>query len=387
MDFALNEDQELFRGTLRKFLNNIGRTEVAREFINGNAALSEKAAAGLAELGSAAIPVPEQYDGLGLGPLDLVPFFEETGRALLPGVYVETLALAVPLLSKYGTEAQKEQYLPEISAGAVSVTLAFLEAGKSFNPDAIACRANRDGEDFIISGVKTLVPRADLYIVAARTEENDEGKGITLFLIDQADVSSSRGLKVMDETQDVVELTFNEVKVPQSQVLGTVGQGWPALHEGLLNFNAALSSMMVGAMDEIVSMAAEYSKIRIQFNQPIGRFQAIKHRIVNMKLDLETARSLSYYANWAVENQSEDREAAVHSARSFNTEALNRLASDNIQIHGGIGFTEEIDCHLFLKRARYYANYLGSIRGSRKQIAQGLAWAVPSDERTAVPIG
>ncbi|MFS0575742.1 acyl-CoA dehydrogenase family protein [Sporosarcina sp. 179-K 3D1 HS] len=387
MDFSLSEDQELFRGTLKKYLNHVGRTDVAREFIKGNTTVAEEVSAGLAELGSTAIPVSEPYDGLGLGPLDLIPFFEETGRALVPGVHVETLALAVPLLEKYGTEAQKEKYLPEIASGSITATLAWLEAGKSYDPDGITCRAQQDGDDFIIDGVKTLVPCGDVFLALVRTAEGSKGEGLSLILIEQVEGVSMRKLNVLDETQHVVELTLNQVKVPQSQVVGAVGDGWNILQDGLLSFNAALSSSMVGAMDEIVSMAAEYAKIRIQFNQPIGRFQAIKHRIVNMKLDLETARSLSYYANWAVENQTDDRKAAVHSARSFNTEAFIRLASDNIQIHGGIGFTEEIDCHLFLKRARYYQNYLGSVRKSRGHIAEGLDWSAKKSERDVVSIG
>ncbi|MEK3937169.1 acyl-CoA dehydrogenase family protein [Sporosarcina sp. FSL W7-1349] len=387
MDFSLSEDQEMFRGTLRKYLNHVGGTDVAREFIKGNTTLVDEVSTGLAELGSTAIPVSEEYDGLGLGPLDLVPFFEESGRVLVPGVQAETLALAVPLLEKYGTEEQKKKYLPGIASGSITVTLAWLEAGKSYGPDEITCLARQEGDDLILDGVKMLVPHGDVYLVLAKTAEGIGGEGLSLILVDQTEGITTRRLNVLDETQYVVELTMDQVKVPKSQVLGAVGQGWDVLQEGLLSFNAALSAMMVGAMDEIVSMAAEYSKIRIQFNQPIGRFQAIKHRIVNMKLDLETARSLSYYANWAVENQTADREAAVYSARSFTTEAFARLAADNIQIHGGIGFTEEIDCHLFLKRARYYQNYLGSVRKSRERIAEGLDWSAKKSERDVVSIG
>ncbi|WP_259455561.1 acyl-CoA dehydrogenase family protein [Bacillus sp. PK3_68] len=145
----------------------------------------------------------------------------------------------------------------------------------------------------------------------------------------------------------------------------------------MIAVNAALASVMVGGMEAIVEMAAEYAKIREQFGQPIGRFQAIKHKIVDMKVDLEMARSLAYYANWALENEPEDRVQAIVCARLFAAEAYNKAAANNIQIHGGIGFTEEIDCHLYVKRARFYENYLGSTQSYYEKAAAALGWCEP----------
>lgn len=377
MDFALSEEQEMFRGYLRKYLDDAGQTKVAREFIKGDMQSLEKANEGLAELGCTGINISESYEGLGLGSLDLVPVFEEIGRALLPGVYLETMALAVPLLEKYGSEEQKEKYLPEIASGSRSVTLAWSEPQKGYNPDEITCFAREEGDSLVINGVKSLVPEgelADTYLLLVRTSDGSMGEGLSLVLIDQIDGMEMKTQKCVDETKQLTEITFHQVKVLKRQLLGSIHQGWSILQEGLLYLNAALSSQMVGGIEKVVEMSTEYAKIREQFGQPIGRFQAIKHRIVDMKLELETARSLSYYANWSLESEEEDREAAIFSARAFATEAYIRVASHNIQIHGGIGFTEEMDCQLYLKRARYLESYLGSTSHYNEQIALALRW-------------
>ncbi|WOV84874.1 acyl-CoA/acyl-ACP dehydrogenase [Sporosarcina jeotgali] len=381
MDFALSEEQELFRTAIRKYMNNLNGTEAARAVIDGKLDVVKSAASGLAEMGVTAIPVSEESDGLGLGALDLVPVFEETGRVLLPGSQLETLALAVPLLESFGTPAQKAARLPNVASGASTISVAWYEKGTSLFPNSFCCVAAKTENGYALTGTKTLVPvigDPDVFITGAQTAE-----GKSLFLVKASDLSSVRTLSVVDETQQLAEVTFDAAP---GELLGEPGNAADMLKHGLLHFNAALCSSMVGGMDELVKMTAEYAKIRVQFNQPIGRFQAIKHGIVNMKLDLETARSLSYYAAWAVETDAVDKVAAVHSARSFISKAYIKAAGDSIQIHGGIGFTEELDVQLFLKRARYYENYFGSVRDSRKATAHSLGWHSVPAKRDAVPV-
>ncbi|WP_432354304.1 acyl-CoA dehydrogenase family protein [Sporosarcina sp. A2] len=381
MDFALSEEQELFRTAIRKYMNDLDRTEAARAVIKGKLDVVDKATSGLAEMGVTAIPVSEELDGLGLGALDLVPVFEETGRVLLPGLQLETLALAVPLLEAFGTTAQKAARLPNIAVGESSVSIAWYERDGSLFPNAFSCIAAKTESGYALTGTKTLVPvigDPDTFIVGAQTAE-----GKSFFLVKSSDVASIQRLSVLDETQHLAKIELNQAP---GELLGEPGHAADMLKEGLLHFNAALCSSMVGGMDELVKMTAEYAKIRVQFNQPIGRFQAIKHGIVNMKLDLETARSLSYYAAWAVETDATDKIAAVHSARSFVSKAFIKAAGDSIQIHGGIGFTEELDVQLYLKRARYYDNYFGSVRDSRKATAHSLGWHSTTAKRDAVPV-
>ncbi|MEB2627898.1 acyl-CoA dehydrogenase family protein [Peribacillus frigoritolerans] len=378
VDFSLNQEQEMFRGYVRKYLDGAGQTKTARAYIEGETGSLRAILSGLADLGCTSINISEGHGGMGLGPLDLIPVLEETGRSLLPGLYLETNALAVPLIEKFGTEEQKDRYLAEISAGTKTFSLAWLEPGGSYGPSGINLEAKSLNGRLILSGVKSMVPDAELadhYIVLVRTGKGKRNEGITLLIVDRNETNVTiESQKNIDETRHLAALAFNDVEIPMDQILGSMHQGWDAIQEGLLSFNAALSAVIVGCMEKVVEMAAEYAKIREQFGQPIGRFQAIKHRIVDMKMDLETARSLAYYANWALESGAEDRVQAISCARIFATKAFVRISSDNIQIHGGIGFTEEMDCHLFVKRARFYENYLGSTEQYYKQAATALGW-------------
>ena len=378
MDFSLNEDQEMFRGSVRKYLDAAGQTKIAREFAKDNSSLLNKAWNGLAQLGCMGITVKEEYGGAELNTVDMVPVLEELGRALLPGLYLETVAFAAPMIEKFGTHEQKEKYLPGIADGTRTISLAWIEPGKNFDLDSIQMTAKLDEESVILTGTKSLVPEGDLadtYLVIVRTEEEGEKPGISLILVDRIEEGvDCRILQSMDETRHLAEVTFKNVTVTKSQILGDLSKGKSAIEDGLLHMNAALASIMVGGMDRIVEMCAEYAKIRVQFGQPIGRFQAIKHRIADMKLDLETARSLSYYAVWAMDEKADDAAVAVNSARAFITEAYLRLVGYAIQIHGGIGVTEELDCHLYLKRAQYYQTYLGNTRLYREKAAMALNW-------------
>jgi|SRR5690625_1477428 len=383
MDFALNEDQEMFRTYLRKYLDEVGQTNVAREFIKGKTDKFAEVMSGLAELGATAINIPEESDGLGLGAVDLVPVLEEMGRVVLPGIYLETMAFAVPLLKKYGTAEQKAKYLPGIAAGSKSISLAWLEPGKDYSLNQMECTVKEEGDALVVNGVKELVPDgdlADVFMVVVNSS-NDE---ISLMLIDRDDELPIRLQKCVDESRHLAEITFDQWTVPKNQLLGSWDQGKEMLEEGILNLNAGLSSLLVGGMEKVVDMAVEYANIREQFGQPIGRFQAIKHTIVDMKMDLEMARSLSYYASWVLEEMdTKEQKAAVYSARAFATDAFIRLASQNIQIHGGVGFTEEFDCHLFLKRARFYEHYLGSVRDYNERLASALGWTETSNNLKA----
>ncbi len=378
MDFSLNQEQEMFRSYVRKYLDDMGQTKVAREIIEGNTSSLKTLYTGLAELGCMGVNVSEEYGGMGLGQLDLVPILEETGRALLPGLYLETNALAVPLLEKYGTDEQKANYLPAIANGDHTFTVAWLEPGGNYKPNHVRLNATLQGDVLILNGVKTLVPEAELadsILTLVRTSDGEHNRGVSLVIIDKDKVTLQlKQQKNLDQTRLLSEVIFDEVQVSRHHILGPIDHGWDVLLEGLLSFNAALCATIVGSMDKIVETTVEYATIREQFNQPIGRFQAIKHRLVDMKLDLETARSLAYYANWAITSKPDDQVEAILSARLFATDAFIKVASDSIQIHGGIGFTEELDCHLYVKRARFYENYLGSTQQYYEQTAIALGW-------------
>ena len=377
MDFSLTEEQEMFRTQIGKMLEDFEHTKVTRDVMNNNTeslnALNEK----LVEMGVPAITIPEQYGGLELEPLNLAPIYEELGRALVPGILMETVSFVVPLLKKYGTEKQKQIFLPAIAMGEKLFSIATLEPNSDFSPTGIQTSLTKVDDGYVLNGVKTAIPHGELansLLVVARTNKENETDGLSLVLIDNVEKITMRKLNSIDNAKQLAEITFNDFPITNEQILGELDEGWKQLQEGLLHFNAALCIYLVGAMENVVNMANEYAKIREQFGQPIGRFQAIKHRIVDMKVDLDIAKSLSYYANWVLGTDEPDREAAIYSARKYATEKLIEISEHNIQIHGGIGFTEEIDCHLYVKRARYYQHYLGSPTFYEDLVADAMGW-------------
>lgn len=382
MDFSLNQEQEMFREFLQKYINDMENTQITRDYIDNKIDNVQQVLAGIHELGCAQLNIPEIYGGMGLGKLDLVPIMEEFGRYLTPGVFLETSAFAVPLIEQYGTNEQKEMYLTKIADGT-TFTIAWLEPGNSYREVGIQLAAELSDDTLVLNGVKTQVPDVELaqfIIVPVRVNS-----GITLVIVDK----NAEGIELLpqqsiDATRKLSEMTFTNVKVATTNIVGAIGDGWEILQEALLAYNAALSSVVVGAMERIVQQASEYANIREQFGNPIGRYQAIKHRIVDMKLDLETTRSLSYYANWALETNAEDCVQAICSARIFSIDAFIKAASHNIQIHGGIGFTEEIDCHLYVKRARFYEHYLGSTEQYYERAIDALNWTAIAEKKEQV---
>lgn len=381
MDFSLTEDQEMFRTHIKKVLDDFEQTKVTRDVIKNKTESYDALNQTLAEMGVTAITIPEQYDGLDLEALDLVPTYEELGRALAPGLLMETISLVVPLIKKYGTEEQKQTYLPAIATGEKVFSVAALDPKSDFSESGIQASITKATDGYVLNGVKTAIPHGEAasgLLVIARTNDTDK---LSLVIIDNLSAVTIKKLHAIDPAKQLVEVTFDNLQIEAEQILGEVDQGWEQLQEGLLHFNAALSTYIVGAMESVVHMATEYAKIREQFGQPIGRFQAIKHSIVDMKVDLDIARSLSYYANWVLETDEPDRVAAVYSARTYATEKFIGVSEHNIQVHGGIGFTEEIDCHLYVKRARYYQNYLGSSAFYEKEIENALGWSIKGGER------
>src|SRR5699024_4926911 len=198
-----------------------------------------------------------------------------------------------------------------------------------FSPAGIQASLTSSGDGYVLNGIKTAIPHGEAatgLLVLARTNEEDARDGLSLIVIDDLSEIKLKKLHAIDSAKQLVEATYDKVAIRSDQVLGEVDQGWTQLQEGLLHFNAALSTYIVGAMENVVHMATEYANIREQFGQPIGRFQAIKHSIVDMKVDLDIAKSLSYYANWVLETDEPDRVAAVYSARTYATQKFIRVS-------------------------------------------------------------
>lgn len=371
MYFSLTKEQQLFRTSIKKYLASQEKTMIARLFMSGDTSRANSVWSGLAELGAMAINLPEEYGGADLTQVDLLPIFEEVGRVLLPGVYAETVAFATPVLLAYGTDTQKAQYLPQIAVGEKKCSIAIAEPyTNSFDEADIEMTAQKTADGYVLNGVKTFVidgDAVDLLFVAAKLDEK-----VSLFIVDGEAVQwQTKRLQVIDETVGVTEVEFTQFLIPNTAI---VAGGWEAVQYGVQHLQAALSAISVGAMEEVVEMSAEYAKTREQFGHPIGVFQAVKHRIVDMKVELDLARSLSYYANWSLAEQQALAASDVAVARAFTAEAFVEVAAHSIQMHGGIGYTTEIDCHLFLKRARLWESYLGSVQDLYETIIHEQGW-------------
>jgi alkylation response protein AidB-like acyl-CoA dehydrogenase len=301
--------------------------------------------------------IPEEYGGAGFTFMEQAVLMEEMGRALFPSPFLSTVVLGADLILGAGTEEQKRELLPGVASGERTVAVAQVEANGSWGADGIAMIAKKDGSDLILDGTKSFVVdghTADTLIVVVRTDDTSTGEdGISLVAID-ADAAglTRRRLETMDMTRKQAEIVFEGVRVAAGSILGTEGTGWAALQDTLTRAIVALAFEQVGGAQKCLEMSVQYAKDRVQFGRPIGSFQAIKHKCADMLVAVESAKSAAYYAGWAVASGDDEQRIVAPLAKSFCSEAFFHCAAENIQIHGGIGFTWEHDAHLYFKRAK-----------------------------------
>ena len=374
MDFAFSEEQEQLRKEARGFLAKESPASRVRKVMDTADAFDEGLWNKLVENGWTALGIPEEYGGFGTF-LDLVVVLEEAGRHLLPGPFFSTMALAVPALLEAGTEAQKKQVLSAIAAGEARATLAVTEPSGRWDAEGVGLRAQPAGEGWKLDGIKLFVPDAgvaDHIVVAARTRASGED-GVTLFLVAGGTPGIAvTPMKTLDRTRRWYEVKFEGVSLPAAAVLGQVDQGWPAHKRVLESASAALCAEMVGGASHVLETSVEYAKTRQQFGKPIGIYQAVSHKLSDMLLEVESARSATYYAAWAVDADAPDRALASSMAKAYVSDAYRRAAGNGIQVHGGIGFTWEHDMHLYFKRAKASEVTLGDATYHRELVAQAL---------------
>jgi alkylation response protein AidB-like acyl-CoA dehydrogenase len=367
MNFAFSEEQEELRSSVRRFLEDKSpMTEVRRlmETSEGYDAAVWKQMG--EQLGLQAIAIPEEYGGVGFGYVELTVIFEEMGGALLCSPYFATVALAANALLSSGDESAKKDLLPGIASGETIATLALTEDTGRWDLDAVSLAATAKGGDWTLDGHKMFVidgNTANLILVAART-----GKGVSLFAVqgDAAGVTRT-ALATMDQTRKQARIEFSNTP---ARLVGEEGGAGPALSRTLDLAAVALAAEQVGGAQRCLDMAVDYAKTRIQFGRPIGSFQAIKHKCADMLLEVESAKSAAYYAGWAAAEDSEELPVVASLAKSYCSEAYFHAAAENIQIHGGIGFTWEHDAHLYFKRAKSSELLLGDPSYHRELLAQ-----------------
>jgi alkylation response protein AidB-like acyl-CoA dehydrogenase len=378
MDFTTTDEQEQMREAAAELVDSLGQIDPARQQIDGEDAAVGDVWDELSEADYTALTIPFEYGGLGEGILYLALILEVTGRVALPGPYPETAAVGVPLLASLGTETQKERYLTEIAAGDHRMTVALLEPEAEDPPHGIQLSAEEagDGDGFVLSGTKTLVPyggTADTVIVAARTDEGTGYDAVSLFLVEPSTLDATH-LDSVDKTRPVYELAFDDVSVTQEALLGPLHGGGDALERALDRYEISLSAMLVGAAERAVELSVEHGQNRVQYGHPIGRYQAMKHRTADMWMDLQASRSLCYAAAWELANDRESAPRTVSAAKAYLSENAASLFHDDIQNHGGIGFTTDHDAHIYAKQAKSLEHYPRSADFHWERVAE--AWRV-----------
>ena len=367
MNFAFSEEQEELRRSVRRFLDDKSPESEVRRLMETPEGYDPAVWRQMREqLGLQGLAVPEEYGGSGYTYVELVVVFEEMGRALLPAPYFSTVALAANAVVASGDDGAKKEHLPGIASGETIATLAFTEESGRWDEQGITIPATKSGDGYSLSGTKMFVldgHTADLVLVAARTDA-----GVSLFAVDAAASGLTRTpLNTMDQTRKQARLEFSDTP---AKLVGTEGQGWATLSKTLDLAAVALAAEQVGGAQRCLDMSVEYAKVRVQFGRPIGSFQAIKHKCADMLLEVESAKSAAYYAGWCAAELNDELPSVASLAKAYCSEAYFHAAAENIQIHGGIGFTWEHPAHLYFKRAKSSELLLGDPTYHRELLAQ-----------------
>ncbi len=375
MDIGFSEEQELLREAARKFLDAECTTRFVRERMAEAAACTDKFWAQIAEQGWLGILFAEEDGGSGLGLVDLVVLMEEMGRAVMPGPYFATALLGGGAIAAAGSPAQRREYLPQIAAGALKATLALSEPSARWDAAGITLPARETRGGFALSGTKLFVADAhlaDVIVVAARSRDGSTMEdGVSLFLVPRdAPGLSVRVLPSIDETRKLCEVRLDAVEVPRAALLGPLHDGWPALSRVVDRAIVALAAEMCGGAQRVLDMTVDYAKLRTTFGKPIGSYQGVKHKCADMLVDIENAKSLTYYAAWAADERLDELPLAASMAKAYASDAGRKVAAAGIQLHGGIGMTWEHDLQLYLKRAKASEIAFGDATWHRERVAR-----------------
>jgi alkylation response protein AidB-like acyl-CoA dehydrogenase len=358
MNFDFSDDQKQLRDEARKFLTEKCPPKAVRNVLDGKEPYDRGLWKGLAEMGFLGVAIPEAYGGAGAGHLELCVIAEEMGRALAPVPFSSTVYLAAEAILLAGSEAQKRKWLPAIAAGEAIGTLALFEGTGNPSPQGVKLSAVGGS----LNGVKKPVPDgaiADFAIVAARTGPGERETDIGLFLVDlKAGGVEAKTLTNLDPSRGQAELTFKNCK---AEPLGAAKQDWAILTQVLDRAAVLMAFEQVGGADRALEMGRDYALDRIAFGRPIGSFQAVKHMLADMYVSATLARSNCYYGAWALSTNASELPEAAAAARISATQAFQHCAKNNIQVHGGMGFTWEFDCHMYYRRANTTALGLGSL--------------------------
>jgi len=353
MEFDFSPDQKQLRDQARRFLADRCDRTAVRAVLDGPQSYDAELWKGLGELGYLGAAIPEAYGGLGAGYLELCVIAEELGRAVAPVPFSSSIALAAEAILRAGSQEQKQKYLPRLASGEAIGCLALVEGTGRISPDAV--RATVSGGR--VSGTKAPVTDgdiADFAVVAAR-----DGNAVSLHIVDLGGKGVRREtLPSVDPTRSQARITFDQAA---AEPLGAAADGWKVLTEVFDRAAVLMAFEQIGGADRALEMARDYAKERFAFGRPIGSLQAIKHMLADMYVSATLARSNCYYGAWALSTGAAELPEAAATSRVSATQAYQHCAKNNIQVHGGMGFTWEFDCHLHYRRSNLLAVQIGSL--------------------------
>ncbi|MBX9645877.1 MAG: acyl-CoA/acyl-ACP dehydrogenase [Xanthobacteraceae bacterium] len=375
MALVLTEEQSMLRDSARGLISDKAPVSHLRQLRDGKDAtgFSRELWKTFAEMGFAGLLIPENFGGSGLGCVEAGVVMEEIGRTLMPSPFLSTAVLAASALTRGGSEAQKAAHLPKISNGSLLAAFA-IDEGAKHRPLQTKLQAVRSGNGFKLSGAKAFVVdghTADLLIVAARSAgAAGERNGLTLFLVDPKAKGIAIERTAMVDSHNAARIEFANVEVNADQVLGEVDQGG-ALLEGLLNVGrGAVASEMVGLSEEVFGRTVIYLKERKQFGKLIGEFQALQHRAAELYIDIEITRAAVLKALQTLDGDFEKAGAAVAVAKARAGATATRAVQEGVQMHGGMGMTDQFDIGFFMKRARVCQELFGDANYHADQLAR-----------------
>jgi alkylation response protein AidB-like acyl-CoA dehydrogenase len=373
MDLTLSEEQKMLKDMARDFLTDKFPKAVVKEIEESESGYSPEVWKEMAELGWMGLVFPEEYGGAEMTFLDLAMLLEEMGAACLPGPYFSTVMLGgLPILA-FGTDAQKQEYLPGIAGGEIIFTTALTEASASYNAADVKVAATADGDAYVLNGTKLFVPDAnvtDYMLVVARTGDGAGPEdGITVFIVDAKSPGISTTVLKTIANDKLCEVVFDQVKVPKENILGGLDQGWSVVKEIVARAAVGKCCEMVGCLQQALDMTIEYAKERKQYDRPIGSFQVIQHYCADMATDVDGTRLSTYQAAWRVSGGLPcTQEVAV--AKAWAGQACQRVMALAHQIHGAIGVTIDHDLQYYTRRAKAAEVTFGDAEFYREVVAQ-----------------
>src|SRR3954468_14530502 len=375
MPLLLTEEQSMLRDSARGLISDHAPVAHLRKLRDSRdeTGFSRELWATFAEMGFAGLLIPEEHGGSGLGAVEAGVVMEEIGRTLMPSPFFSNSVLAASALARGGSAAQQSEHLPKLASGALLATLA-IDEGAKHRPTNIAMRAVQSGNGFRLDGAKALVVDghvADLLIVAARSAGSaGDREGLTLFLVDPKARGVSVERTVLVDAHNAARIVFDNVEVDADHVLGEV-DGGAALLDGVLDLGrAAVASEMVGLSEEVFGRTVAYLRERKQFGKAIGEFQALQHRAAELYIDIEITRAAVLKAQQALDARTLNAAAAVAVAKSRAGTTATRAVQEGVQMHGGMGMTDQFDIGFFMKRARVCEELLGDANYHTDQLAR-----------------